>query len=123
MTIRIAKNSPPLQLRNAFPNSTGFRLEDIVSVLESVFQPSNVVTSMVMNGHILAAASSLPKEEMPATNADTSPSILENAFSELVRQAVRAEVRGIVRLIRDEDRLLLCRAPLPRDHSFEIVLA
>ena len=43
---------------------------------------------------------------MPLTNADTSPSILENAFSELVRQAVRAEVQVLVKLIRDEDRLL-----------------
>lgn len=43
---------------------------------------------------------------MPGTNADTSHRALENAFSELVRQAVRAEVQEIVRLIRDEDRLL-----------------
>jgi excisionase family DNA binding protein len=43
---------------------------------------------------------------MPGTNADTSHSVFENAFSELVRQAVRAEVQEIVRLIRDEDRLL-----------------
>ena len=43
---------------------------------------------------------------MPGTKADISHSVLENAFSELVRQAVRAEVQEIVRLIRDEDRLL-----------------
>ena len=43
---------------------------------------------------------------MTVSNADTSPSILENAFSEPVRQAVRAEVQVIVTLIRDEDRLL-----------------
>ena len=43
---------------------------------------------------------------MSSTNTDTSPGVLENAFSDLVRQAVRAEVQEIVRLIRDEDRLL-----------------
>ena len=43
---------------------------------------------------------------MPGTNANDSHSVLENAFSELVRQAVRAEVQEIVRLIRDEDWLL-----------------
>jgi excisionase family DNA binding protein len=43
---------------------------------------------------------------MSGTNADTFYSVFENAFSELVRQAVRAEFQEIVRLIRDEDRLL-----------------
>ena len=43
---------------------------------------------------------------MPGTNADTSYSVFEIPFSELVRQAVRAEVQEIVKLIRDEDRLL-----------------
>ena len=43
---------------------------------------------------------------MPGTNADAPYSVLENAFSELVRQAVRAEIQEIVRLIREEDRLL-----------------
>ena len=43
---------------------------------------------------------------MPGTNADNSPSALENAFSEVVRQAVRAEFQEIARLIRDEDRPL-----------------
>jgi excisionase family DNA binding protein len=43
---------------------------------------------------------------MSGPNADTSHSVLEKAFSELVRQAVRAEVQEIVRLIREEDRLL-----------------
>ena len=43
---------------------------------------------------------------MHGTNDDTSHSVFENAFSELVRQAVRAEVQEIVKLIRYEDRLL-----------------
>jgi excisionase family DNA binding protein len=43
---------------------------------------------------------------MPRTNADTSHSVFENAFSELVRQAVRDEVQEIVRLARDNDRLV-----------------
>ena len=43
---------------------------------------------------------------MPGHGVDTTDSDLEKAFSELVRQAVRAEVQEIVRLIRDEDRLL-----------------
>jgi excisionase family DNA binding protein len=43
---------------------------------------------------------------MSGTNADTSHSVLEKALSELVRQAVRAEIQEIVRLIRDDDRLL-----------------
>jgi excisionase family DNA binding protein len=43
---------------------------------------------------------------MTRTNTETSYSVLENALSELVRQAVRAEVQEIVGLIRDEDRLL-----------------
>ena len=33
-------------------------------------------------------------------------SVFENVFSDLVRQAVRAKVQEIVRLIRDEDRFL-----------------
>ena len=43
---------------------------------------------------------------MPETNADTSHSVLENALSELLRQAVRAEVQEILKLTRHEDRLL-----------------
>jgi excisionase family DNA binding protein len=43
---------------------------------------------------------------MSGTNAAPSYSVFENAFSELVRQAVRAEFQEIVRLIRDKDRLL-----------------
>jgi excisionase family DNA binding protein len=43
---------------------------------------------------------------MSGTNVDTSHSVFEIAFSELVQQAVRAEVQEIVKLIRDEDRLL-----------------
>lgn len=44
---------------------------------------------------------------MPRTNpADTSHSALENSLSELVRQAVRAEIHEVVKLIREEDRLL-----------------
>ena len=43
---------------------------------------------------------------MPGTKAEIYPGVLENALFELVRQAVRAEVQEIVRLIRDEDRLL-----------------
>jgi hypothetical protein len=38
--------------------------------------------------------------------ADTSQGVLETALSDLVRQAVRAEVQDIMRSIRDEDRLL-----------------
>ena len=43
---------------------------------------------------------------MPETKTDRSCGVLENAFSELVRQAVRSEVQDIVRATRDEDRLL-----------------
>jgi hypothetical protein len=39
---------------------------------------------------------------MPAENIQSC--VLENAFSELIRKAVRAEIREIVK--RDEDRLL-----------------
>jgi excisionase family DNA binding protein len=38
--------------------------------------------------------------------AYTSQGVLETALSDLVRQAVRAEVQDIMRSIRDEDRLL-----------------
>ena len=43
---------------------------------------------------------------MPETKIDRSCGVLENAFSELVRQAVRSEVQDIVRATCDEDRLL-----------------
>jgi predicted DNA-binding transcriptional regulator AlpA len=43
---------------------------------------------------------------MTETRTDISCGVLENAFSELVRQAVRAEVQDLVRATRDEDRLL-----------------
>lgn len=43
---------------------------------------------------------------MPVTKADMRPGVLENALFELVRQAVRIEIREIANLRRDEDRLL-----------------
>jgi excisionase family DNA binding protein len=44
--------------------------------------------------------------DMTETKADMPHGALESAFLELVRQAVRAEVREILGLLRDEDRLL-----------------
>ena len=43
---------------------------------------------------------------MPEAKTDTAHSTFESAFSDLVRQAVREEVQEILRLIRDEDRVL-----------------
>ena len=43
---------------------------------------------------------------MPEPTDDKTHSSFENALSELVRQAVRAEIKEIVRQTRDEDRLL-----------------
>jgi excisionase family DNA binding protein len=43
---------------------------------------------------------------MPETKANMSYSAFETAFSELVRQAMQAEVQEIVRFIRHQDRLL-----------------
>ena len=43
---------------------------------------------------------------MSEASAENSNSVFEKALSELVRQAVRAEIQEIVRRMREEDRLL-----------------
>jgi excisionase family DNA binding protein len=43
---------------------------------------------------------------MPETKAEVCPGVLENAFFDLIRHAVRAEFQEISKLRRDEDRLL-----------------
>ena len=43
---------------------------------------------------------------MAEIKADVSQSVFENALSDLVRRAVRAEIQEIVSLIRHQDRLL-----------------
>jgi excisionase family DNA binding protein len=60
---------------------------------------------MMMNGHVITGRDS-GGGNMPETKLDMSHSVLENAFLELVRQAVRTEVQELLDLIRDEDRLL-----------------
>ena len=44
---------------------------------------------------------------MAETKAEASQGALENALSDLVRRAVRAEIQEIVGLIRQQDRLLI----------------
>jgi len=45
-------------------------------------------------------------KKMAETKAEASQGALENALSDLVRRAVRAEIQEIVGLIRQQDRLL-----------------
>jgi len=43
---------------------------------------------------------------MAETKAEASQSTLENALSDLVRRAVRAEIQEIARFMHQQDRLL-----------------
>jgi hypothetical protein len=60
---------------------------------------------MLLNGYASAAEKS-HGGHMPGTHVDANDSTLEKALAELIQDAVRTEVQELVRLIRDEDRLL-----------------
>ncbi|MGN6731689.1 MAG: helix-turn-helix transcriptional regulator [Candidatus Binatia bacterium] len=43
---------------------------------------------------------------MAEIKAEASENVLENALSDLVRQAIRVEIQEIIKFIRQQDRLL-----------------
>jgi len=60
MGIRIAKTIG-FEAQKCDPNSRSLRLGEIASVLDSVFQDSNLVTGMAMNSHILPSRVAYPR--------------------------------------------------------------
>jgi excisionase family DNA binding protein len=60
----------------------------------------------MMNGHFLAAAYSIDEAEVCLKRNSISLTVSLKSLLELVRQAVRTEIQELLKLVRDERRLL-----------------
>ena len=63
-------------------------------------------TENLCGGLLVVNVQKRRKKKMAETKAEASQSTLENALSDLVRRAVRAEIQEIARFMHQQDRLL-----------------